>query len=156
MDHDMYLLSFYFVFTSVSEQLGILNDLFCQLFESHTVSGAFCLKDMFRVQENIGPHRAITGILTDFSPCQWIKGFQISIEQILDIIFVLYLQCLQLFLPDAAAFVRQLLQKAFQKKIIVIKDGEQLVVCWRTGHNLFQTFDNPFCCGIQIVPGFFI
>ena len=115
MDHDMYLLSFYFVFTSVSEQLGILNDFFliidkevnvlrtvmhhicfdffCQFLKLHTVSGAFCLKDMFRVQENISPHRAITGILTDFSPCQWIKGFQISIEQILDIIFVLDLQC---------------------------------------------------------------
>ena len=115
MDHDMYLLSFHFVLIGVSEQLGILNDFFLiidkevnvlrtvmhhirfdffrQLFELHTVSGAFYLNDMFRVQENIGPHRAITGILTDFSPCQWIKGFQISIEQILDIIFVLDLQC---------------------------------------------------------------
>ena len=115
MDHDMYLLSLYFVLVGVSEQLGIFNDLFLiidkevnmlrtvmhhicfnffrQLFEFHTVSGAFYLNDMFRVQENIGTHRAITGILTDFSPCQWIKGFQISIEQILDIIFVLDLQC---------------------------------------------------------------
>ena len=115
MDHDMYLLSLYFVLIGVSERLGIFNDLFliinkevnvlrtvmhhicfdffCQFLKLHTVSGAFYLDNMFRVQENIGPHRAITGILTDFSPCQWIKGFQISIEQILDIIFVLDLQC---------------------------------------------------------------
>lgn len=79
MDHDMYLLPFYFVFIGVLEQLGILNDLFLiidkevnmlgtvmhhvcfdffpQLFESHTVFGAFYLDNMFRVQENTGPHR---------------------------------------------------------------------------------------------------
>ena len=61
-----------------------------------------------------------------------------------------------MFFPDAAAFVRRPFQKAFQKKIIVIKDGEQMVVCRRTGYNLFQIFDNPFCCGIQTVPGLFI
>lgn len=113
MDHDMYLLSLYFVLIGVSEQPGIFNDLFLiidkevnmpgivmhhirfdffrQFFEFHTVSGAFYLNDMFRVQENIGPHSTITGILTDFSPCQWIKGFQILITAILFIPVNIYI-----------------------------------------------------------------
>ena len=111
MDHDMYLLSLYFVLIGVSEQPGILNDLFLiidkevnmfrivmhhicfdffrQLFEFHTVSGAFYFNDMFRIQKDIGSHRTITGILTDFCSCQWIEWFQIGIEQMLDIILMM-------------------------------------------------------------------
>ena len=110
----MYLLSLYFVLIGVSEQPGILNDLFliidkevnmlrivmhhirfnffCQFLKLHTVSGAFYFNDMFRIQKDIGTHRTITGILTDFSSCQWIEWLQISIEQMLDIILILDLQ----------------------------------------------------------------
>ena len=111
MDHDMYLLSLYFVLIGVSERLGIFNDLFliinkevnvlrtvmhhicfdffCQFLKLHIVSGAFYLNDMFRIQKDIGSHRTITGILTDFCSCQWIEWFQIGIEQMLDIILMM-------------------------------------------------------------------
>ena len=47
---------------------------------------------MSRIQKNICPDCAIAGILAYFSPCQWIEGFQIGIQQVLDIVFILDFQ----------------------------------------------------------------
>ena len=69
MAHDMYLLSFSFVFISVSEQLGILNDLF------------------LIIDKEINMHGTVMHHIRFNFFCQ------LSIEQILDIIFVLDLQC---------------------------------------------------------------
>lgn len=142
MNHDMYLLPFYFILINASEQLRVLNDLFLiidkeinmlctvmhhihfnffrQLPELHIISGALYFDYMFGIQKNIGPHGMIPGIFTDFSPCKWIKRFQISIKQMLNIIFIPDFQFRQLFFPDSAALVRRPFQKTFQKKIIVL------------------------------------
>ena len=110
----MYLLSFYFVFIDIPEQLGILNDffliinkeidmfrmvmhhicfyLFYQLLLRHAASSALYFNDMLGIQKDICPDCAIAGILADFSLCQRINGFQIGIQQVLDIVFILDFQ----------------------------------------------------------------
>lgn len=95
-------------------------NFFRQLLELHIISGALYFDYMFGIQKNIGPHGMIPGIFTDFSPCKWIKRFQISIKQMLNIIFIPDFQFRQLFFPDSAALVRRPFQKTFQKKIIVL------------------------------------
>ena len=114
MDNDMYLFPFYFVFIDIAEQLGILNDFFLiinkeievlrmvmhhicfyffyQLLLWHAASGALYFNDMLGIQKDICPDCAIAGILAGFGPCQRIQGFQIGIQQVLDIVFILDFQ----------------------------------------------------------------
>ena len=129
---------------------------FCQFFYFHTVSGTFHFYDMFRVQKNICPNRAITGILTDFSPYQRIKRFQTGIQKMLYIILILNFQCCQLFFLYGAAFMRRAFQKSFQKQIKIIEDCKQTVLCRGTVRDLFKIFDDTLLCSIQIISGLFI
>ncbi len=73
-------------------------NFFRQLLELHIISGALYFDYMFGIQKNIGPHGMIPGIFTDFSPCKWIKRFQISIKQMLNII------SFRIFSSDSCSF----------------------------------------------------
>ena len=114
MYNNMYLLPFYFVFIDIAEQPGIFNYLFLiiekeidmlrmvmhhirfqffyQFLLRHTVASALYFNDMLGIQKDICPDCAIAGIFIDFSPCQRINGFQIGIQQVLDIVFILDFQ----------------------------------------------------------------
>ena len=114
MDNNLYLFPFYFVFIDIAEQPGIFNDLFLiiekeidmfrmvmhhirfqffyQFLLRHAAPSALYFNDMLRIQKDICPDCAIACILTDFSPCQRINGFQIGIQQMLDILFILDFQ----------------------------------------------------------------
>ena len=114
MDNNMYLLPFHFVFIDIAEQPGIFYyffliidkeidmlrmvmhhirfQFFYQFLLRHTAAGALYFNDMLGIQKDICPDCAIAGILAGFGPCQRIQGFQIGIQQVLDIVFILDFQ----------------------------------------------------------------